>query len=85
METSSMQSAELIEMIQGALPGSEVYLRDLTGEGNHFDAVVVSDLFLGKSRIEQQKMVMHPLQTLFNGPLHALALKTYTKEAWQKV
>jgi len=80
-----MQISELVELIQGAIPEAEVFLRDLTGDGNHFDAVVVSDLFIGKSRIEQQKMVMKPMEHLFNGPLHALALKTYTKDAWQKL
>ncbi len=80
-----MQISELVEIITQALPDAEVFLKDLSGEGNHFDAVVVSDLFMGRTRIEQQKLVMNAVQGLFNGPLHALALKTYTKEAWEKL
>jgi stress-induced morphogen len=46
-------------------------------DGQHFDAVVMSPSFAGKSLIEQHKMVKATLGDRFaSGELHALGLKT---------
>ncbi len=69
-----------------ALPGSEVEVRDTTGTGDHFEARVVSPAFAGKSMVQQHQLVYAPLQEwLKTGELHALALKTYSPEQWQKL
>jgi acid stress-induced BolA-like protein IbaG/YrbA len=69
-----------------ALPGSEVVVRDTTGTGDHFEAQVVSPAFTGKTMVQQHKLVYAPLQPwLATGELHALALKTYSPEQWQKL
>jgi acid stress-induced BolA-like protein IbaG/YrbA len=69
-----------------ALPGSTVEVKDTTGTGDHFEALVVSPQFAGKSMIEQQRAVYAPLDAwLKTGELHALALKTYSPEQWTKV
>ncbi|ADO70634.1 BolA family protein [Stigmatella aurantiaca] len=69
-----------------ALPGSEVVVRDTTGTGDHFEAHVVSPAFAGKTMVQQHKLVYAPLQPwLASGELHALALKTYSPEQWQKL
>jgi acid stress-induced BolA-like protein IbaG/YrbA len=74
------------ERILGALPGSEVEVRDTTGTGDHFEARVVSPAFAGKSMVEQHQLVYAPLQDwLKTGELHALALKTYSPEQWKKL
>ena len=72
--------------ILAALPGSTVEVKDTTGTGDHFEAVVVSPAFAGKSMLEQQRAVYAPLDPwLKTGELHALALKTYSPEQWAKV
>jgi acid stress-induced BolA-like protein IbaG/YrbA len=72
--------------ILAALPGSTVDVKDTTGTGDHFEALVVSPAFAGKSMIEQQRAVYAPLNAwLKTGELHALALKTYSPEQWAKV
>ena len=72
--------------ILAALPDSTVEVKDTTGTGDHFEALVVSPAFAGKSMIEQQRAVYAPLDAwLKTGELHALALKTYSPEQWQKV
>jgi acid stress-induced BolA-like protein IbaG/YrbA len=69
-----------------ALPGSEVEVRDTTGTGDHFEARVVSPAFAGKPMVQQHQLVYAPLQQwLKSGELHALALKTYSPEQWQKL
>ena len=60
-------------------------VRDLTGTKDHYEATVVSSAFAGKSRIEQHQLVYRALGELMAGPVHALALKTYTPDVWQKL
>ena len=80
-----MLNPEQIEKaIVSALPGAAVKVIDTTGTSDHFDAIVVWNGFEGKSLVEQHQLVMNPLKEAFDGPLHALALKTYTPEAWKK-
>lgn len=59
-------------------------LKDLTGTKDHYEALIVSQAFVGKSRIEQHQLVYAALGELMAGPVHALALQTYTPEAWKK-
>ena len=57
-------------------------IRDLTGTQDHYDATIVASDFVGKTRVAQHQMVYQALGDLMAGPVHALALKTYTPEAW---
>jgi acid stress-induced BolA-like protein IbaG/YrbA len=76
---------ELRRRIEAALPGAEVEVRDTTGTGDHFEAVVVAPAFEGLSMVEQHQRVYAPLRdVLDSGALHALALRTYTPEQWRK-
>ena len=59
-----------------AFPDARIEVTDLTGTSDHFQAVVVTQAFEGKTRIEQHKMVYAALGELMNGPIHALALTT---------
>ncbi|MGD8318013.1 MAG: BolA family transcriptional regulator [Myxococcales bacterium] len=63
---------------------SHIEVRDLTGTRDHWEALIVSDAFSGKSRIEQHQMVYAALGELMAGPVHALALRTYSPESWDK-
>lgn len=72
-----MLDANAIErMLSSGLPDAQVEVSDLTGDGNHFSAVVRSPHFAGKSRLEQHRMVYAALGDAFSGALHALALRT---------
>ncbi|WP_371324605.1 BolA family protein [Dechloromonas sp. ZY10] len=56
---------------------------ELDGDGHHFDAVIVSDEFVGKSRVQRQQRVNQILKERFDsGELHALSFKTLTPEEW---
>ncbi len=53
------------------------------GDGEHFEAVVVSSLFAGKNRVQRQQMVNALLRSYFDsGELHALSMKTLSPEEW---
>lgn len=51
------------------------------GDGDHFEAIIVSSEFVGKSRIQRQQLVNALLKADFDsGKLHALSMKTLTPE-----
>jgi BolA protein len=55
-----------------------------TGSG-HYDAVIVSESFIGKTMMQQHRMVYAALADQMQTTIHALALKTYTPEQWQQL
>ena len=80
-----VEAQDLEERIrQGVGDVSHIAVNDLTGTKDHWEAVVVSVAFSGKSPIEQHQMVYAALGELMAGPVHALALKTYSPESWAK-
>ena len=55
----------------------------LDGDGQHFEALIVSGEFAGKSRVQRQQHVNTILKAKFDsGELHALSFKTLTPEEW---
>ncbi len=76
-----MQNDELKRLIEAGLPGAQVSVH---GDGRHFEAVIVSDAFDGKSMIQQHRLVYEALGDSFSTEaVHALSLKTYTPEQWR--
>ncbi len=71
-----MIAEEIRVQIESALPGSRVEVRDTTGTGDHFEAVVVAAQFAGKNVVEQHRMIYSILGSAMAGPIHALALRT---------
>ena len=56
---------------------------DVTGDGRHFDAVIVSKAFEGKGVLQQQRLVFQILGNKMED-IHALSMKTLTPEQWEK-
>ena len=71
-----MDLKEIENLIKEALPGAQVEIRDLAGDGNHYSATVISSEFSGKTKIQQHKMVYDSLKGKMGNELHALAIKT---------
>jgi acid stress-induced BolA-like protein IbaG/YrbA len=75
-----MQTEAVATLIREGMPRAQV---DVTGDGSHFEAVVVSDLFTGKSPLQRQRLVMATVKPqIESGELHALSIKTFTPEQW---
>jgi acid stress-induced BolA-like protein IbaG/YrbA len=71
-----METTEVKQLIESGLPNATV---TVTGDGGHFDAVVISASFVGQSMINQQRMVMATVnEQILSGELHALSIKTDT-------
>ena len=68
--------AELKGMIEAALPGADVEVRD-EGGGDHLRAVVTASQFDGLSRIDQHRLVRAAVKERFDdGSIHALSIQT---------
>ena len=77
-----MDPEEVKKLIAAGLPGCEVTVK---GDGSHFDAIVVGEVFAGQSPVKQQQLVYATVNDyITSGQLHALSIKTYTPEQWQK-
>ena len=56
----------------------------IDGDGHHFEAVIVSAEFAGKSRVQRQQRVYQTIKDrLDSGEIHALSFKTFTPEEWE--
>jgi acid stress-induced BolA-like protein IbaG/YrbA len=53
------------------------------GDGQHFQAVVVSHAFTGKSRVQRHQLVYQALGERMREEVHALSMKTLTPQEWQ--
>jgi acid stress-induced BolA-like protein IbaG/YrbA len=79
-----MSPQQVEEMIKAQLPDAQVQVQDLTGGGDHYQVTVVSSQFADKGMVQQHQLVYGALQQAISSEaIHALALKTYTPEAWQ--
>lgn len=71
-----MENQQVEQLIEAGLPGCKV---TVTGDGRHFEAVVVSADFAGKTPLQRQRMVMNTVRAqIESDELHALSIKTLT-------
>lgn len=61
------------------------YIKVLGDDGTHFEAVIVSPAFIGKSMVQQHQLVYSALGDRMRAEIHALSMKTLTPEAWQNL
>jgi acid stress-induced BolA-like protein IbaG/YrbA len=60
------------------------YIKVLGDDGTHFESIIVSDAFVGKSMVQQHQLVYAALGDRMHSEIHALSMKTYTPEQWNK-
>jgi acid stress-induced BolA-like protein IbaG/YrbA len=58
------------------------YIKVLGDDGTHFEAVIVSPAFEGKSMIQQHQLVYAALGERMRAEIHALSMRTLTPEKW---
>ena len=76
----AMNLKEIEKLIKESIPDALVEIQDLAGDGNHYSATISSSVFIGKSKIEQHKIVYASLKGKMGNELHALAIKTKEKD-----
>jgi len=55
---------------------------EVVGDGHHFEAIIVSPEFRGKTRVQQHQVVYQALGDRMREEIHALSMKTLTPEDW---
>ncbi len=60
--------------------GLECELVRVAGDGHHFEAVIVSTAFRGKTRVQQHQLVYRALGDRMREEIHALSMQTLTPE-----
>ena len=77
-----MVTAEDVKtFIESGLPCEHI---ELVGDGQHFQALIVSAEFRGKSRVERHQRVHQALGERMREEVHALSMQTLTPEEWRE-
>ena len=75
----AMSKEEIMTLIKDSLPDASINIENLRDDGDHYSATVISKSFIGKSKIEQHKIVYASLKGKMGNELHALEIKTKIK------
>ena len=57
---------------------------EVIGDGQHFQALIVSGAFKGKSRVQRHQLVYKALGDRMREEIHALSMQTLTPEEWKR-
>lgn len=69
---------------QGISSGLACEHVEVMGDGQHFEAVIVSAAFDGKSRVQRHQLVYGALGDRMRQEIHALSMRTLTPGEWQE-
>lgn len=72
----AMDSDSITGMIRAGIPGADVHIEDLRGDGDHYAVIVTAGAFRGLTRLAQHRMVQAALQGRLGTDLHALQIHT---------
>lgn len=56
----------------------------VSGDGQHFEALIVSEAFREKSRVQRHQLVYQALGDRMREEIHALSMRTMTPEEWSE-
>ena len=77
-----MSIDELHALLEQEFP---VAFIDVKNTGNHYSITVVDDVFVGKKPVQRQQLVYSAVQKeITSGSIHAVQIKTYSKQEWQR-
>jgi acid stress-induced BolA-like protein IbaG/YrbA len=68
---------------QGIEAGIAAERVEVVGDGQNFQALVVSGAFAGKSRVQRHQLVYAALGERMREEIHALSMRTLTPEEWK--
>jgi stress-induced morphogen len=78
-----MDTKEVETLIRQGIPDAHVEVRDTTGGGDHFEALIVSTVFEGKGLVERHQTVYKALGDAMRVRVHALSLRTLTPAQYE--
>jgi stress-induced morphogen len=72
-----IDEASMVALIRATLPDAEVQVWDRTGTMDHFDVLIRSNAFAGKSLLDRHRLVEKAVKPAReDGRIHALAIRT---------
>ena len=78
-----MDSMQIKQLIESKLETVNV-IPD--GEGCNFSVTVIGELFTGMTPVKKQQLVYSCVnEYIADGSIHALTIKAYTPDQWQKI
>jgi acid stress-induced BolA-like protein IbaG/YrbA len=78
-----VDATQVKHIIEQQLNGTEVIP---SGEGCSFQVTVIGDLFSGLTPVKKQQLVYGCLtDQIADGTIHALGIKAYTPDQWQRI
>ena len=77
-----MVTAESVK--EGIAGGLACEHLEVIGDGQHFQALIVSRQFAGRSRVQRHQLVYAVLGERMREEIHALSMQTLTPDEWQK-
>jgi len=57
---------------------------EVVGDGQHFQALVVSAQFAGRNRVQRHQLVYAALGERMREEIHALSMQTLTPDEWKQ-
>ena len=76
-----MVTAESVR--QGIAGGLACEHVEVIGDGQHFQALIVSRQFAGRSRVQRHQLVYAALGERMREEIHALSMRTLTPAEWK--
>ncbi len=67
---------ELEKLLKENFPNAQIKVVALVDDGDHYSVEIVDEIFAGKTRVQQHKIVNEALKEILGGALHAMQLKT---------
>lgn len=74
-----VQPDDIKRLIEAGMPGARA---EVVGDGHHFEAIIVSTDFAGKSMVAQHQLVYGALGDKMKAEIHALSMRTLTPEEY---
>lgn len=68
---------------EGIRAGLDCEHVEVIGDGQHFQALVISSQFAGRSRVQRHQLVYAALGDRMREEIHALSMRTLTPEEWR--
>ena len=68
---------------QGIQAGLACEHVEVVGDGQHFQALIVSAQFAGRNRVQRHQLVYAALGDRMREEIHALSMRTLTPEEWK--
>ena len=67
---------DLEKLLTDSFPNAKIEVVALVDDGDHYSVTIIDEVFTGKTRVQQHKMVNIALKEILGDVLHAMQLKT---------